>query len=245
MSEETALVESVIPEGFLVPQDIFAVPTKYGDAATLQGMSGGDYLPRVQLCSSQSKVVKAQKAKDGDLIAVKGKEDIIRNFGSELNLVVLQWRPKAMHFTAEGKNLSYYNPKSPKFQEIEKKADIKPRPKNYLYGPEYLVYIPEIDLLASFHFNNPTMRLRASEMAAFIGRAATVSVVDISSGGNDWKGPSIAACTIPLNLPAAADDELYSRWRTQSEKFRTPPDEETGVGGDAEAVTDAAPQRAR
>lgn len=225
-------------DGSLVPAHLL-MKSKYGDEATHERMASSGFLPRVQLMTGSSKLVQKNKCKIASFCIIRGKETLVRDLGDSFSCVVLAWRPKAMHFAQDGVK-AYYNPRTEKFQAVEREAEKKPRQKGFMYGPEYMVYVPDVGEICLFHFNNVTMRMRAGEMRALMGRAATLRSEMIEDKGNMWPAPIITGCSTPLGLPCVNSEEekaLHERFRVQVEKFCNPPDEVTEEGG-AEEVSD-------
>jgi hypothetical protein len=233
----TDLTQNQDQGDLLIPAELM-IKGKYADDSVFANMSGSGFLPRLQLNNAMSKLVQRGKAKIGGYILVQGKENIIADYGEELSCLVLAWRPKALLFKSDNSGTAYFNPRTQGFQNVEKLADQKPRPKGALYGPEYLIYLPDQRTAASFHLNNPTMRNRAAEMKALIGRAATLRSEEIDSKGNLWYGPVITGCSTPLPLPESGTPEresLTAYIKAEIQKFSNPPDEEVEA---AEEVTD-------
>lgn len=232
MSEE--LVATAAKEGSLVPSEFGAMTSKYGDEKAFAGMSGSSFLPRMQLMTGSSRPVMKNQSKMGHYVLFKGKDAIVRDFGDSFNCIPLSWRPKALHFIGDKAHV-YFNPRTPKFVEVEKLAEKKPRVKGAMYGPEYLIYIPDVDEVATFHFSNVTMRMRAGEFKALLTQAATVRSEIIDKNGFIWPGPLFGPCNTLVMPQGDALTALHERWRALLEKFNNPPDEDT-----SEEVTDEA-----
>jgi hypothetical protein len=224
----------------LIPQALVVKP-KFGDDATHERMSGSGFLPRVHLMTSTNRLVQTGKTKMGNYCLVKGKDALTKDFGPAFNCLVITWRPKAMDFSGQ-KAKAFYNPTKQGFKDVEVQAD--KRVKKFMYGPEYLVYIPELDTLASFHFNNITMRMRAGEMKALLGKAGTFRSEVIEGNGNLWPGPVISLCSTPLSLPEDRETFL-KRIQDEAVKFANPPDEEVENVDDTPETAGATDDNAR
>src|SRR5262245_16703649 len=213
----------------LVPSELIAEPAKYADNETFARMAGSGFLPRVQLTAGLSKVVSAGKVSVGKWVMMRGKSDIMHIFGDSFSCLILGWRPKALRI--EGNTAKViFNPNGEEFKSIERDAEKRPRIKGCLYGPEYLIYVPEVNELASLHFNNITMRNRAGDMKPLIGRAATLRVELIESKGNSWHGPVVTPCSTPVPMPEQGGDEftaLMDRMKAERDKFNNPPEQLT------------------
>jgi len=229
----------------MLPADLQAIQSAHGDDKTMERMSAGSFLPRIMILQGLSRMCAGRdaKAKPGDIVLVRGKDSLIRNYGDLMPMFVIQRRAKALIFDPAGKGRSFFDPTKKEFSDIEAKASMKPRPKGYLFGPEYLVYVPDVDQLATFFFSTPTMRNRATEMSAQRGLPTIVKSVFIESGGNQWYGPEPEYANSPIGLPEGeAWDALMVRIKPTLESFANPPKE-----GIAEEVDEsgAAPADAR
>lgn len=230
----------------MLPDDMKAMAPKYGNAEALERMSAGAFLPRIQHLQAQSKIVTRMKIPAGSFVAVKGKDTLIKSYPDKIEMLVINWRPKAMKFGADGKGVAFYNPKTDAFAAVEREACKKPRPKGYLYGPEYLIYLPDVNEICTFHFSTPTMRNRSLEMVAQIGKPTSVLSQFIQSGGNEWYGPDIHAASSPIGLPDQGSDEwnaLMQRITGALPNFLNPPDE--GVTEEVVEGAESAPASSR
>lgn len=202
----------------------FLVESKYGDEKTFAGVSSGTFLPRVQLCGSNSNLCKKQKIGIGRFCVTNAKDVILHDLSDTFNCLVISWRPKAMRF-AGSDTVAYYNPKSPFFKEVQTEADAKKQGSSY--GPEYLVYLPEQKVFVTFYFMNPTMRREAPNMNGQLGKVAQVRSVFIEKEKFSWHGPAVTGCSTPVSFPSG--DELpafQAELKLQRDRFNTPPEEE-------------------
>jgi len=214
------------------------VASKYGDEKAFAGVSSGSFLPRVQLCGSNSTLCKKNKIGQGRFCVTNAKDTILHDLSESFACLVISWRPKAMRF-AGSDTVAYYNPKSPFFNEVRAEADAKKQGSSY--GPEYLVYLPEQKIFATFYFMNPTMRREAPNMQGQVGKVAQVSSVFIEKEKFSWHGPAVTACNTPVSFPTG--DELpafQSELAAQRDRFNTPPEEEVE---EVEAPGEAARER--
>jgi hypothetical protein len=255
MADESTAVATGTNPNQLIPQELSDIRSKHATDGAHEALASASFLPRIQLNQGLSKLVQKKKTSAGAFILVKGADTIIKDYGEQFSCLVLNWRPKAVEFNvASGKGKAYFNPKGKDFQRIEVTGSAKPRPKGFLFGPEYLLYLPDVDQIATIHFSNPTMRNRAGEMKALLGCAATILSEFIESGGNSWYGPNIIGCSTPLPLPDVGSQErndLNDRFKVAMEKFCQTTEgedvEEVGEGGtpgtpEAVGATNAPPQ---
>lgn len=224
MSNDLVKSENVVGE--------LVVESKYGDDKTHDMIAGSTgFLPRLQLVAASANLVKKKLAEGGTYVIVQGKDKIIHALGDNVSMLVLGWRPKALRFGE--KTVNYYNPNSPLFKQVE--TDSTQKDSGCMFGPEYLVYLPDHDVLATFHFNNPTMRQAASPMKQNLGGGVTCRV-ELIEKKHSWYAPVITACSTPPNLPTPGTPERAAwneRIKLQIEKFNTPKESEEEL---AEAV---------
>lgn len=136
---------------------------KFSDAKTLAEVSKvGDYLPRVQVMGSQNDLVKEGKFPIGHFALIEGRS--VQDLTEEFDAIVLAWRPKAMQFAPEV--ISIYDPSNPEFVRIKTAAD-EPKSQSYGYGPEYLMFLPDLNKIVTFFVANVSGRLEAPNVSAF------------------------------------------------------------------------------
>jgi hypothetical protein len=203
--------------------------TNNNDAAFAAIAKSGDYLKRVQLFGSNSKEVKAGKFPMAHYGLVHTKDNI-EDIGATFDTVACAWRPKAMRIADKGIE-NYHNQESAEFQKIVDSSG--EQDSGCMYGPEFLLWLPQQKIFAGMFFNNPTMRRAAPALRQLLQKAATLKAQFIEKGKFSWHGPVIVPCTTPLaNVPDIA--ELTK----QVEKFTKPKDSEV-------ETVDTTNQRAR
>jgi len=206
----------------LVPQDLtggpLATPGSFDSIVT-----GGDYLPRLQLFGSKSDACAEGKIKIGHYGLVK--DEKITDLGDEIDIVVVSWRSKA--FQAEGGNfiVSYHpeidkdgNITNPTFNKIVMLSGVKD--SGCTYGPEFLVWIPNIRSFATYHMNSKTARREAKNVEPLLGKAATLKCHLIDNGKYKWHGPVVIPCSAPVEMPS--EEKIREEWT----KFQNPPKNE-------------------
>jgi hypothetical protein len=209
------------------------VQPTYGDMKLHDSMVGGGFMPRIQLMASNSRIVQNGHSKMGHYCIVVGKDTLRQDLGDTFHALVLGWRPKAMDFTEKAKH--FFDPKEEGFRTCEQRCDAGQ--KKYVYGPEYLVYLPDLDLVCAFHWNTKSMRMRAAEMKSLIGKAATFKSEIAENSDGRWPVPCPSLCVVKLPLPESGSPdaiELWTRIAVEQKKFANPP--KSAV--EAEEVTD-------
>lgn len=181
-----------------------------GDLATLPDMSGanhasmdtfdqlvrGSFLPRVQLCGGSSDIVKEGKINVGRFAFVRGKDDFV-DFGPEVNLIPLSWRFAAMRFGEKVKVV--HDPESEEFKAIV--ADSGTPDSGCSYGPQFLVWVPQVKDFATYFFGSASARPEARKMQQLMNQAVTIKNKLVSNAKNKWHVPIVLRCSTQLELP--------------------------------------------
>lgn len=193
---------------------------KYADDKTFAGVSSqGNFLPRVQLFGANSNAVKEAKIPMAHYGLVRGSKDEIIDLGAECQVVILGWRPLALKIDkAENTVTSVFNPKSPEFKKFTELSDVKD--SGCLFGPQFLVYVPQEKAFATLYMASKTARRAAGEVKAFMGKAATLKSELIKTPKYVWHGPVTTPCSMAFDLPAESEIVEIAR------KFNNPPESE-------------------
>lgn len=196
----------------LVPQDMVGGPLAKVDEYDSMTTSG-EYLPRLQLFGSKSDACAEGKIQIGHYGLIKDED--ITDLGEEVNIVIVTWRPKAIKLGGD-MPLTVFDVKSNLFKEIVAQSAVKD--SGCMYGPEFLVWIPDAGVFANYHMNSKTARREAKKMRPLIGGAATLKCHLIETSKYKWHGPVVLPCSLPLEMP---EDSLL---REQFTKFQNPPE---------------------
>lgn len=204
MSESTQLVPQDLVGGALARDEDFADMT----TTTV-------FLPRLQLFGAKSDAVAEGNILMGHYGLVK--DDEITDLGDEINVVIVTWRTKAVQVGGD-MPISVFDSQSELFGQIKAQSGVKD--SGCMYGPEFLVWIPDAGTFAVYHMNSKTARREAKKMRPLIGRAATLKcrLIDPPNSRFKWHGPVILPCSTPLDMPE--DEKL----RAEYEKFQNPPE---------------------
>lgn len=214
-------------------------PSKYADDQTFDVVAKQSvFLPRIQLYGSNSMLVKRGKFAIGHYGLVQSKDNVV-DLTSEFNCLVLAWRPKALRIDGDDTK-AWYNPESGNFKSVVEEANKGGQTGN-MFGPEFLVYVPDLSEFATFFFGNPTFRRASPQMKALLQKAATIASELIEKKKFSWHGPVITQCTAPLVLPAKDSPEsaaFLAKLREESTRFGSPPEEEAELAPDAAGSSD-------
>lgn len=203
------------------PVDLKALQTNpnASDAIFSELAKGGNWLPRLQLFSTASKEVKAGKTElINQYVIVKGKDnfDIV---GKEIPVLPLSWRAKAMQFH-DGSVISKFDPTDDGFKKIAEKSGTQN--SGCMYGPEFLLYVPDRKAFVSFFMGSVSARIEAPNLKSFLDEqvAATLGSKFLSNKKGAWQSPTAKSCTTPFEVP---EDAAIIE---QVAKFNNPPKDE-------------------
>jgi hypothetical protein len=210
-------------EGELIPADVTGVQ-KSDDAFALATKTG-DWLQRLQLMTSNSKKCKDGSFPVNNYALVDGSN--LTDLGKTVDVLVITWRPKAIEMGEE--IITIYDPADPEFKRIQVKADIKD--SGCMFGIEFLVWVAEQKLFATFFMGGKSSRREAPNVKALMRKAATLKSHLIKGKTFDWQSPCVTVCSTPFDTP---DIEAL---KEEVEKFNNPPKSDIEAASDAE--TDA------
>lgn len=196
----------LIPADINLPMSVAAQDDKmFGEVIT-----AASYLPRVQLFGGNSDAVKEGKIGVGRFGLVRTK-DAIEDLTAEVAVFPVTYRFKAIQIL-DGNVLSYHNPKTDEFQDIQAKSEVKD--SGCMYGVEFLIWVPSSNTFATFFLSSKTSRRQAGPLRELqqSRQAATLKVELITKGKFKWHGPVVVACSSPINMPPI--EEIISQAET-------------------------------
>lgn len=156
--------------------------------------SSAAYLGYVALLTSNSEKCKTGEFPINHFAFVKDKE--YHDLGSSVDVVVLSGRAKAIRY-GEVIQVSH-DMESELYKDIVR-ASAAPGLNGNQHGPEFLLWIPEIEQYATFHFGSKSSRREARPMTALLRSAATLSPkkCQMTKDGKElvWFVPKVDACS--------------------------------------------------
>jgi hypothetical protein len=231
VNNENAVVAAPAEEGFLIPVGGIA-PGQYGTDEIFDIVSkAGGYLPRVQLFGGNSDAVKEGKIPMAHYGLVRGK-DQIEDLGPVVNLIPISWRSKAMRLL-EGNVRSVFNPNNPEFRAIMEESEEKD--SKCLFGPEYLVWLLDQKIFATFLMGSKTSRRESRNLKPLLGKAATLKIKLVSNKNYKWHSPMILPYSMPVTKDSLPPDDKI---REEADKFNNPEETEVEVEDAAVAARD-------
>jgi len=207
-------------ENQLVPQDLTggALADTFADI-----VKSGGYIGRIQLFGSKSDACATGQIGIGHWGLVL--DDNITDLGEQTDLVIVGWRAKALDTSGEALIIDF-DPKSDTFADIKGRSGT--RDSGCMFGPEFLVWLPEQEVFATYYMSSKTARREAKKVVSLVGKAATFKCHLIETAKYKWHGPLAFPCSAPVKAPA--EDEVRAEWA----KFVNPPKSGVEVAGDSD-----------
>jgi hypothetical protein len=184
---------------------------KYDDKAFEASASSGNYLPRLQLMTSNSEKCKSGEFPINNYALVVG--EIYNDLGKETDVLLIAWRPKAIEMGDAV--ISVYNHEDDEFKRIAAKSE-QPN-SGCMFGPEFLVWVPSKKKFATFFLGSKSGRKEAPALKALLQQAATLKSKKISTPQFTWFAAQAVPCNTPFDIPAMDDIKV------ELEKFNNPP----------------------
>ena len=203
------------------------VPDVQRDEMFKKTTQSGDYLPRLQLMTSNSEIVKDGKFPMNHYALVRDQN--FTDLGLEVDVLLIEWRPKAIEIDEQ--ILAVYDPDDAEFQRIQEESLKKDT--GCMYGPEFLIWIPKAEAFATFFMGSKSSRREAGNVRALLKRAGTLKSKKISTSQYTWYSPIIEKCASVFDIPD--DEEILEQWN----KFTNPPVSEVERAPEKEGETRA------
>ncbi len=209
-------------ENQLIPSDLAggALAETFDDI-----VKSGDYLGRLQLFGSKSDACATGEIGIGHWGLVRG--DDITDLSGEDDIIIIGWRAKALDTSGDALIIDF-DSKSDTFADIKGRAGT--RDSGCMFGPEFLVYLPEQAVFATYYMSSKTARREAKKVVALEGKAATFKCRLIETPKYKWHGPVVLPCSAPVIAPP--EDKVRAEWA----KFANPPKSDVEVADDSDST---------
>lgn len=211
MADEIVLAKSSDPNALAEIQKIVAGAIQPADQVFDSVSKSVDYLCRLQLCGSNSKLFKKNKIAKGNYAYIVA-EDNFTDLGASVDILPIVWRPKALDMSGDSP-VSIYDVNSPEFKDISARS--MQQNSECTFGPEFLIWIPSNKKFASLHFGSKTSRKDAGDLRALLGKGATITHRIVENEKYVWEAMVINPCSTPFELP------LGEELQTAIDKFQT------------------------
>lgn len=170
--------------------------------ATFDELVKSSFMPRIQLMSGMSGLVTEGKMNVGKYAFIRGKEDFI-DFQEGFICVPLTHRFAAMRFANSGGNEKfecYYDPNSAEFKQVQ--ADSEQPNSGCSYGPQFLLWVPQVREYATYLFGSKSARPEARKLALLRGKGASFKAKLVTNAANQkWHVPVVLPYSGQFELP--------------------------------------------
>lgn len=197
--------------------------------------TGKTFLPRIQLMQALSGPVNAEPplAAKGDFVLTIRKGELI-NLGREFVCVPVTFRLKVTEFAADGTINSYFDINSPEFARVKDKSK-EGFDSGCLAGPEFLLWLPDVKMFATYHLTSQTAQGMAKTLRGLAGEpVAMKSTQQENRKKQKYNVPSCMAFNGQVS--AMPDAQVLG---SEIKSFRNP---ESSVVEDAEDTTNGRAQ---
>ena len=183
------------------------------DEVFKEATQSGDYLPRLQLMTSNSKICKDGQFPINHFAIVRDQNH--QDVGESVDILVIAWRAKAIEIGEV--ILTSFDTKADIFREIQSKSN--DADSGCMFGPEFLVWVPDAEVFATFFMASKSMRREAPNVRGYLKKAATLKPHKIETPKYTWFSPTIHPCASVFDPP---EQEALE---TEYHKFMNPPDQ--------------------
>ena len=204
-----------------------AQPTEAEEKALSELTQSGDYLPQLRIYGSSSALVKQGKFPQGHF-GLYFTADKVVDLDEQVDILIVTYRPRASIMLTDEQPVNYFDPESKNFNDVKTRG--KNKEQGFMFGLDYLIWIPSIKHFAVFFMGNPTLRRESPNVKGNVGKAATLKIKFIPSkkwGG--WHGCETLACDAPFDIPSNEEiKEVYDS------KFANPKDSTVDIADDTD-----------
>lgn len=189
-------------------------------AAFAKTVASGDYLPRLQLMTAASDKCKTNTFPINHYALIRDQSFI--DLGMEVDVLVIAWRPKALEIGEE--LISSYDSESTTFKSIQERSAA--RDSGCMFGPEFLMWIPDQQAFATFFMGSKSARKEAPNVHGKLQNSGTLGSKLIETKRYKWQTPIMKGCFTPFDMP---DQEAMQK---EVDKFLNPKESDLEVSED-------------
>jgi len=176
-------------------EDMPALPVT--QEAFNEEVSSGEFLPRLQVADTNSKICKRKQVEAGNWGLVRNEDDVV-DLSNQVDILIIHMRWTALDTNGE-KPIFSHEKESDTFKTIADNSTVKD--SGCLWGPEFLVYIPTAKTFATYFCCSITARREAKNIFKLMHKAATFKTHFIETKKYSWYGPLVVECSTPLETP--------------------------------------------
>lgn len=208
-----------------------SVPQQQKDDKLEALSSDNNFIPRLQFMSSRAEKCEAGEFPINHFAMIDNSEYM--DLGEEVDILIIAWRPLALD-TGGDDVVSCYHPNFDEnnqptglFKEIQDRSYEKD--SGCMFGPQYLVYLPEVQKFATFFCGSKTLRNETRGFNNRLGKAATLRGKHIQTKRYSYYSASIYDCTSVFALPEQVAVDKAAN------DFLNPPEQDVEVVSEEEA----------
>lgn len=161
-----------------------------------------EFLPRLQLMTSNSKACKSEKVPVNQFALVQGED--YKVLGRNVDVLVIAMRTKALDISDEENIITIYDPKadeagnpSGEFKRIMEKSE---NPESgCMFGPEFLIWVSGVGKFATFFLGSKSQRREAAAIRGLLKQPCTLSPAYIEGKKFQWYVPRGTVCSTPIS----------------------------------------------
>jgi hypothetical protein len=188
---------------------------------------GADFLGRIQLYSKGAPVETGRIRPGRWGIPQPGGEEIV-DLGDKIDIIPLDYRPKALDMHDKDAIVAVYDTKDPEFQRIKNTPKPKEGTSGCMWGPSFLVLERTTGLMHELFFGTASGRAEAGKLRPFLPSKAnggnpmpaSIGIRYIKKPDFGWHVPVVGKCSEPFD--AAAIKVTPEQIAEEIEKFRNP-----------------------
>lgn len=211
-------------ENAMIPAELVGSLAKQNDDLFKEVTKSADFIPRLQLMTANSKQCKAGEFPVNHYAFIRDQN--LQDLGETVDVLAITWRAKALEIGEQV--ISIFDMQNDEFKRIQEKS--AEQDSGCMYGPEFLVYIPQIKEFATFFCGSKSARRESGSVKALMTKPATLKSKKIEGKRYTWFTSTAVPCSTPFEPPII--DDL----KKVVDKFNNPP--ETQVEAAPEEDTD-------
>lgn len=160
--------------------------------------SSATFLPRLQLLTAASSIVKERKF-PADHYGLFRRKDLLEDLGAKVDCIPITVRAKAIRGLKDDEQFTFYDQNHPEFKKIMVESEEKD--SGAMFGPEFLTWLVDEKELCQFFCGSKSSRLESQVLFSILqqGKAATLDSRIIKTPRHTWVAPAISVCSIPIN----------------------------------------------
>ena len=177
---------------------------KYEDLEDV--LESNEYLPRLQLLTSASDVVKEDPSLANEYALITS--DNLQTIGKDIEIFPTICRPKALDMSGDTPVTSF-DQKSDVFNDIKNRS-FQSNSK-CMYGVEFLVYLPEQERYATWFLSTKSHRKLYKPVQALAGGAASLSSKLVQNSDYKWQVSTVVASTKEYGENDIPDEDVTNK----------------------------------